>query len=1021
METVHRSLFVSMCLSLLPIVASAQTLAGGVRDTSGAVLPGVTVEVASPALIERVRSAVSDGSGQYRIPDLPPGLYNVTYTLPGFTTIVREGVSLTGAGVTTLNVEMRVGALEETITVTGATPVVDVQTSTQRQQVLSGDVVRALPASRGYGNYIAAVPGIQGTGFSSGAQPTTNFFSSRGGVSTEGVIQIDGMNVGAPGNGGGVSGYMYDMANSAEVQVSVAGGLAEADRGGPRFNIIPRTGGNTFSGMGFASTAGQWAQSSNIDDRLTNLGFAELPALIKTWDMNFALGGPVLRDRVWFYSNIRSVGTHQETQNQYANANAGNPSLWTFQRDADVKVRNANAKLLGSTRLTWQASGRNKVGFYIDYTKNCTGSAYTTGGSQCRQPGDDWTASGPGIGPGVTTVSPESGTIWDDRSKIVQASWTSTVSSRVLIDTGYSAFYTRWGDVRPYGALTDFIAVQEQSTATGVPFANYIYRGWNPAPSTDQRYATWRASLAYVTGTHNLKFGYTAGHSINQNTTVVGQQISYRFNNGVPNQLSQRVGATRVNDQVRYDAFYAQDQWTRGRLTLQGGLRYEKAWSWAPEGKNGILEAHQFGGPLLFPRTEGVTGYHDITPRIGAAYDVFGTGRTAIKVSMSKYLAGAFGQQFTINNPGATLVTTVNRAWTDANNNRVAECNFMDPATNGECGAWSNLDWGSSQRTVAVNPDVLKGWGVRNYDWQFSAGVQQELLPRVSVDVAYSRRWWGNFFVTHNRALGPQDWDTVTLTAPSHPMLPGGGGYPVSFLTRNTNSLLGAVDNYYTRTSDFGDETRYWHGIDVTFIARLQNGLLFQGGTNTGRGVNDGCAVQTARFGRPERVIGADQSPDCRYSEPWLTTLRGLASYTIPKADVQVSAIVRSQPNASPGAAVATNGAARAANFQMTAAQFLAATGQALRPGLTSQTVNLLLPGQLYGDRINNVDMRFAKIVRFGRTRANIGLDLYNLFNANTPTTYEQVYNPATNGDRWMQPTAVLLPRFMRVNVQVDF
>jgi hypothetical protein len=1010
-------------IALLPASAVAQTIAGVVRDMSGAILPGATVEAASPTLIEKVRVTITDDSGQYRMTEVPPGTYRLTFSLPGFTRVVREGVSVSGAGVTTINADLAVSAVQESVTVTGDTPVVDVQTSARRLTVLDGDVVRALPASRGYGNYIAAVPAITGTGFNSAAQPTTNFFASRGGRSSEGVVQIDGMNVGAPGNGGGVSGYLYDMANSAEVQVAIAGGLAETDRGGPAFNMIPKTGGNTFSGMYFASYAGDWAQSSNIDDELRSYNFSDQPALHKTWDTNFALGGPILRDRVWFFGNVRTVGTHQDTQNQYGNLNAGDPTKWTYAVNPDLRVRNANKKLLGATRLTWQATPRNKFGFYVDYTKNCTGSAYIRGGKQCRQPGDGWTASGPGIGPGVATTSPESGTVWDDRSKILQASWSSPLSSQLLLESGFSSFFTKWGDVRPYGVLTDFIAVTETSTATGIPFANYVYRGWNPAPSTDQQYATWRATVSYVTGRHSLKTGYQAGYMMNRNTTLVGQQISYRFTNGSPNQLSQRVGPTRVTDSVRYDAVFVQDQWTQGRLTVQSGLRYETARSWAPgEGSNGIIEPHQFGGVLEFPRTEGVRGYHDITPRLGAAYDVFGTGRTALKVSIGKYLQGAAtNEAYVINNPASTLVTTVARGWTD-NGDRIAQCDFLDSAANGECQAWQNLNWGKSTQTTRVNPDVLEGWGVRTTDWQFSAGVQQQVLPQMALEISYSRRWWNNFFVTHNAALGPADFDAVTLTAPQHPLLPGGGGYPVTFLTRNTNTpLLGASDPYFTRSSEFGDETHYWHGVDVSFNARVRDRLVFQAGTTTGSGVNDTCEIEIARFGRPQRLIGVEQTPDCNFSEPWLTNFRGLATYTVPRVDVLISAIFRSQPNAQPGGAVATNGGSRSANYQMTAAQFLAATGRPLRAGLTAQTVDLLLPGDLYGERVNVIDMRFAKVLRFGARRANVGVDLYNMTNANTPTAFESAFDPATNGARWMRPTSVLLPRFVRFNVQFDF
>ena len=156
-----------------------------------------------------------------------------------------------------------------------------------------------------------------------------------------------------------------------------------------------------------------------------------------------------------------------------------------------------------------------------------------------------------------------------------------------------------------------------------------------------------------------------------------------------------------------------------------------------------------------------------------------------------------------------------------------------------------------STQTTTVNPDVLKGWGTRNRDWQYGVSVQQEIAPQIAVEVSYNRRVWSNFFVTHNRALTAADYDEVTLIAPSNPPLPNGGGYPVTFLTRNTRSALGATDSYYTTTDDFGDETHYWHGVDVSFNARMRNGLILQGGTSTGRGVNDTCDSMTARFGRP--------------------------------------------------------------------------------------------------------------------------------------------------------------------------
>jgi hypothetical protein len=1029
-----RTLLFAALLCSLSSPALAQSIAGTVRDSSGGILPGVSVEAASPALIEKARTVVTDGAGQYQIIDLRPGTYTVTFTLQGFNTIVRQNLELSGGGVTTVNVDMRVGGIQETLTVTGDAPVVDVQTSTSREQVLSNEFIRSLPASRGYGNYLAGVPGIQGTGLGTSANTSNNFFTARGGRSSEGNIQLDGMNVGSSVGGGGVSGYQYDMSNASEVQVTIAGGLAEVDRGGPAFNMIPKTGGNNFTGSYFASLAGDWSQGSNIDDELRSFGFADQVALIKNWDTNVAISGPVLRDRIWFFGNLRTIGNYQDVPNQYANLNTGNPNSWYFDRDTSVKVRNATSKKILAGRLTWQANQRNKIGFYMDYTKNCSASSVVPDSGQCREPGDDWTAAGPGIGPGVPTTSPESGTIWDARAKIMQATYSAPWSSRVLVEAGYSSFWTQWGDIRPVGAAVNQIAVTEQSTndLTKTPTSNFIYHGWPATGGTDQQNAQYRAALSYVTGSHSFKVGYQGAYMVAKTPTFLGQQISYRFNNRVPNQLTQRLGPTQTSNRTVPDAFFVQDQWTRSRLTLQGGLRYEHVRSYFPEGENGVVEDHRFGQAFTFPKTTGVRGYNDITPRMGASYDVFGNGRTALKVSMSKYLQAAFnGDVYTINNPAVTLVTTTSRGWTDSNTNFVAECDFMNPVANGECQAWTNLNWGQQGQTTTVNPDVQEGWGKRNWDWQFSAGVQHEIVPRVSVDASYSRRWWGNFFVTHNRALGPQDYDEVTLTAPVDSRLPGGGGYPVTFLTRNNNSLLGATDPYYTSASDYGEQTNYWHGIDVAVNARMNNGLTIQGGTSTGRGVSDTCDVLIGRYGRPMTPSTAtvaasgviDGQSACSASEPWITTVRGLVSYTVPKIDVLLSGILRSQANVQPGGDVATNGASRSANFLMTAAQFQAATGRPLRPGVTTETVNILLPGEIYGDRINNLDMRVAKIVRIKGTRANIGLDLYNLFNANTPTTYEAAYafpDPNTV-NRWLRPTAVLQPRFVRFNVAIDF
>jgi hypothetical protein len=1026
------SLVIAAAVLFATPALSQPAVAGIVRDSSGAILPGVSVEAASPALIEKARVVVTDGNGQYRIVDLEPGTYTITFTLSGFTTVKREGIELTGAGVTTINADLPVGAVAETVTVTGATPVVDTQTSTRREVVLSNSVLAAVPASRTYGNILAMVPGVQSLTLdvnstqSITGTATNFFFTSRGGRGNEGTVQVDGMNVGSAFGGGGVSSFAYDFVNAQEVQVTVAGGMGESDRGGPAFNIIPKTGGNTFSGSAFGSTAGKWSQGSNLDDRLRAVGITEPPGLIKNWDTNFAMGGPIKRDRLWFFNNVRTYGTHQDIPGLYANANALDASKWDYVRDPNVKARSAGAKKIEAIRLTGQITPRHKAGFFWEYQANCTGSALVNSGDGCRERGDDWIALG------TSTTSPESGNMWPEREKITQATWTSPMTNRLLFEAGFSSFSSKWGGYIPPGSATGLVAVTEQSTAAGVPVPNFTYRGWNSAASNNQQHNIWRASLSYVTGAHSFKVGYQAAHEVYRQIQNVDNQLAYTFNNRTPTQFTMRIGPHGQSNRTRYDGIYAQDQWTHGRLTLQGALRYEHAWSWFPEGENGILADNRFGSRFIFPEQVGVTGFHDLTPRMGAAYDLFGNGKTSVKVNISKYLETAQnGGLYTQNNPAVTFQQTTTRAWTDGNRNFVPDCDLMNPALQNNlasggdnCGVWNNLNFGIPFGTTRVNPDIQHGWGVRNYDWQFGVAVQHEILPRVALDVSYNRRWWGNFFVTDNLALGPQDFDEVTITAPQHAGLTNGGGYPVTFLTRNARTALGATDNYFTSANDYGDVTAYWHGMDAQVSARLGRQLFVQLGASGGRGVRDYCEV-TATL--PEQygaggLFANQQVGSCAVSEDWLTSIRGLASWTVPRVDVLVSGSFRSTPGVAPaGGSVASNGNSLSANYNVSSAILQAQIGRPLTPGLAQQTVNLLLQGHTFPDTLNSLDVRVGKILRFGRTRTNVAIDLYNLFNSNTGTAYNQTYDPVTNGATWLSPTTVLNPRFARFNVTFDF
>jgi hypothetical protein len=902
-----------------------------------------------------------------------------------------------------------------------------VQNSTRVQRVLSDEVLAALPASRGYGNLLAVSSGIQSNGNQNGGvNPGMIFFTSRGGRSNEGTVQIDGMNVGSAFNGGGVAGFGYDTVNAQEVQLTVAGGLGEADRGGPQFNIVPKTGGNSFAGSYFGNLAGAWGQFNNVDDELRSFGIPSPTKIIRNWDTSFSLGGPIKRDRVWFYATTRTIGEYTDIAGRFGNLNAGNPTNWAYVVDPSIKSRTVGSRKTLAGRVTAQLSERNKISASFDRQFVCNGSSYAVDGDYCRVRGNDWM----GVY-GFGTWSPESTQSQKGQDHVMQVSYTAPMTNKLLLEAAASQFLSNWNPTAPAGALDQepFIPVQEQSIAGGVPVPNMVYHGYAGLNNNHQTHNVWRASAAYVTGAHSMKAGYQGAYEV---TDIFGDFAShglqYRFLGGVPNQITQRITPWRQANRTRWDAFYVQDQWTRDRLTLQGALRYERAGSFFPDELNGLRGDSRFGGPKrTLARADGVTGYNDIAPRMGLAYDVFGNGKTAIKTNLSKYWQYAANDGVYIGtNPAATFQQTSNRAWNDANRDFIPQCDLNIVAANGECQALDNQnffgfrDSGSVRSTATVvSPALLSGWGVRPFDWQFAASVQQQVLPRMSVEFGYSRRSWGNFTFTDNLAIGPADFEEYRFTVPTHPDLPTSGQTLLFPLLKP--AAFGRVDNYLALDSDYGAPKFYWQGLEMTVNARMNNGLTLQGGFTTGGGVRDLCEI-AAKLPELYQVGGLLANRDvaaCRVEEPWLWAWRGLATYVVPKIDVQVSGIIRLQPNVAATNDPASNGLSQSANYFEPAANVVAQLGRPVAGNAPQVTLDLARLGDVYPARLDTVDMRASKIVRFGRFRANVGFDLYNLFNANTGTSFNQ--NFGTNGATWLRPNAILNPRYARFNATVDF
>src|SRR6185436_11408960 len=427
------------------------------------------------------------------------------------------------------------------------------------------------------------------------------------------------------------------------------------------------------------------------------------------------------------------------------------------------------------------------------------------------------------VAAGTATASPEANPNYFGNTPyhVHQGIWTAPVTSRLLLEAGFTYFSFSGGTTgrTPPEGIFDLISVTEQSTAnnpaTGLqyaPRANFAYRGVATANPNYANPNSWRASASYVTGSHDLKVGYQGQYIIVDWWDLIpDSQVSYRFNQGVPNQFTFRLPEWHRADRTSTAALYMQDRWTRGRLTLQGALRYDRASSFSPAEFNGTDLTSKFNAaPITFVRTAGVDAFNDITPRFGLAYDVFGNGKTALKFNLGHYLDAATNDdEYTSNSPAVRIVRTAARNWDDRTfpvgdprrDNKVVDCDILNFAANGECPALTGdaLNFGGlSGNVTQVNQATLRGWGIRQNDWQWGITVQQQVIPRVSAEIAYNRRWFKGLKVTDNTLRGPEDYQPFTILAPQDPRLPGGGGYPIALSMVTAAAAARGAQNYVT-------------------------------------------------------------------------------------------------------------------------------------------------------------------------------------------------------------------------------
>ena len=988
-------------LLLVPSAALAQDsgIAGGVNDSTGGALPGVTVEVASPVMIEGSRAAVTDGQGRYAVTLLRPGTYTVTFTLPGFSTVIREGIELQAAFTANVDVQLSVGAVEETVTVSGASPTIDIQ-RVQQRQVVTNEVIDALPMNKDWAQIGALTVGITPTTQDVGGarQGNHSYLSAHGSDARDGMRRMDGMAMGMLSCGYSCTVLLANDSNTEELSYEVGAISAEVSIGGVTVNIIPKEGGNVFSGDAFGNFSNSSMQGNNLSEELLASGLRKPDGIEDIWDTHLTLGGPILQDKLWFHGSYRYWGISLSPADTFHDVD---PLDYVYEPDltrpgfGELKIHSA------SLRLTYQANQRNKFSAYYNTQPK-------------RSP----------MGNPTALRTPESQ--HDQRNPVnyhATTTWTNTLSSRILIEAGASV-QTTTATTDPQVGAPPIHAARELTT--GVRFrARGVHNRWNEV------HRSYKGAVSYVTGSHSLKAGFTLdeGRWARGSQTFAPTDSELLLFNGSPVAIIAHATPYTVNVDLKADlGFYVQDTWTIDRMTLNLGVRWDYLRQDVPEQDTSAFANQPFGSnppgtwapSRHYDAIPKAANWTDLGPRLGVAYDVFGDGRTAIKGSVSRYLrVDTIGLSANLN-PVNSSVNATTRSWRDTNGDFFPDEN--------ELGPFDNASFGQTIIRTTFDDDVRSGFGNRRNNWEYSIGIEQEILPRTSAEVSFWRRVQGNFSVVDNILVDPGDFDEYCVTAPVDPRLPDGGGNEICGLYDVSPDKFGQVQNEVILADQLGASMdQVFDGIDFSINSRVSGDLFFYGGVSVGRSRFNDC---NARVDSPSVVPVAVQSggagsgggwdvrdrdnPDlrlpvghhCDVNPPFFQpTWKLSGAYTLPY-DIQVAAFFQNLP-----------GVPILGTWNVPNALIEPSLGRPLAGGARTATVELVEPGTLYADRITQMDLRVAKIIRLGGAgQLKVMLDAYNLFNGTGTTGINNRY-----GSRWQSPTQVLLARFVKLGAQFNF
>lgn len=941
MRFVRRIAVAALALMLGTGLAQAQvttgSITGTVTDASGAVLPGVSVTLSGDRLIGGPQTQVSDQNGVYRFDRLVPGSYHVKFELQGFRTVERPDVRISAAFVATINGKMEVGSVSETITVTGESPTVDVRSNVQ-QTVMNQEILEGIPTGRDPWSLAKIIPGVQVSTYDVGGTQSMqqSSMSAHGSNTSDVSYNIDGATVNWPGGGGGATMMYYDQGMFEEVNYMTSAIPAENLAGGVSINMVTKDGGNQWRGNARYNFANDDLQSENFaDTRALTPSFLGNPT-VKTYDFNLSGGGALVQNRVWVNGTIRKW-----VVNKLVNARNADGS----QALDDNDLKNYSGKVV--TQLTTN----NKLTFSYLWNDKIRGH---------RRDSSD-------IIPDIASV------VQTNPVQTTQAKYTG-IRGSLVYESNFSVMdgqtnYTYQPDTAPD-------AIRKVDIGRGEVFFASTREEHQPN-SRHQFDNVFTFGKSGFGGEHLLKAGVQWGRLYYSSDYSVRGDHYVEYNNGVPLRVRQFNTPVVSENIATVTGFFIQDSWSLNRLTLNVGGRWDKYVGKLPDQER---PGNRFIGPASFPGREVISQSRGVW-RLGASYDVTGSGRTAAKASYSRYALQVGIDRVTSVNP----VSSGNRTcpWSDPN----GDGRFQESEVNtAQCSSFSG------GATTNYAPGIR--WP---YSDEATAGIETQLPGAVRVGAMFYYRTNRDQYGSRNLAVPTSSYTPFQVTVPNGPGGTRANPKPMTVTVYNLAPNLVSA-NQTVRDNDPYLNTTY-KGIEFTatkrFSARWQMQAGFtvgqnRGGTTNGTDLNDPNVTLY-----PEGVIGNDSE----------TAFRLSGSYRLPW-DISVA-----------GSMIANNGYPYVSTYAVSRA-VAAASGVALTRA--SQTVVLSERGEERYPNVTMFDLRFSRQFRFGGGRSfTPQIDVFNISNADTIVNHNVAVGP-----NYLLPSGgdpILSPRIIRVGFSLNF